>query len=194
MAPFAEKKFAPIISHNDLGTVRRVLDVGCGPGTNAPHFSGSQYLGIDVNERYIQSAKRRYGDHFIAADAAEFLGNPNARFDFILVNSFLHHVDTGTAAGILLNLSRLLTEDGHIHVMELVLPPARSMTRFMAQADRGKYPREIQEWKRMFRGIFQEVALEQYKLGTLGLSLWDMVYFKGRVPAHGGPSIRRTVA
>jgi len=35
----AEKKLMPIMSYNDVGRVRRVLDVGCGPGTNAPHFS-----------------------------------------------------------------------------------------------------------------------------------------------------------
>ena len=33
-APFAEKKLEPLRRHNDLSTIRRVLDVGCGPGTN----------------------------------------------------------------------------------------------------------------------------------------------------------------
>ena len=38
-APFAEAKFEPVRRHNDLGRVRRVLDVGCGPGTNTHHFA-----------------------------------------------------------------------------------------------------------------------------------------------------------
>jgi SAM-dependent methyltransferase len=181
MAPFAEKKFAPIVLHNDLRRVRRVLDVGCGPGTNARHFAGTEYLGIDVNERYVQSARRRHGDHFVAADAAEFLAGPNQRFDFILVNSFLHHLDTSAARRILLNLAQLLTEDGHIHIMELVLPQSASVARFMAHADRGKFAREIDEWARMFQEVFQQIDLEQYKLGALGVALWEMVYFKGRV-------------
>jgi len=33
-APFAEKKLAPLYAHNDVARARRVLDVGCGPGTN----------------------------------------------------------------------------------------------------------------------------------------------------------------
>ncbi len=181
MAPFAEKKFAPIASHNDLGRVRRVLDVGCGPGTNARHFGSSEYLGIDLNERYIRSARRRYGDHFISADAAEFLTQPNERFDFILVNSFLHHLDTSTTRRILLNLARLLTEDGHIHILELVLPRSASLARFLARSDRGEFPREKDEWAQIFREAFQQVVLEPFELGAFEVTLWEMVYFKGRV-------------
>ena len=40
-APFAERKLAPLFAHNDVSTVRRGLDVGCGPGTNARHFESS---------------------------------------------------------------------------------------------------------------------------------------------------------
>ena len=181
MAPFAEKKFAPIVAHGDLGRVRRVLDVGCGPGTNSSHFMDSEYLGIDLNERYIESAKRRYGNRFVAADAAEFLAEPSQRFDFILVNSFLHHLETSTVRRILQNLSRLLTEDGHIHILELVLPQSASIPRFMARSDRGKFPREESEWAQIFQEGFRQELLEPYDLGALGVSLWRMIYFKGRI-------------
>ena len=181
MAPFAERKFAPIVSHNDLGSVRRVLDVGCGPGTNARHFGNSEYLGIDMNEQYIESAKRRYGDRFVAADAAEFVAKPSERFDFILVNSFLHHIDTPTTRRILSNLARLLTEDGHIHMLEPELPPSASVALFFARSDRGKFVREKQEWTEIFQEAFQQVILEPYKLGAFGLTMWQMLYFKGRV-------------
>ena len=60
-APFAEQKLAPLFAHNDLRAVRRVLDVGCGPGTNTPHFADADYLGIDFNAAYIDSARRRHG-------------------------------------------------------------------------------------------------------------------------------------
>jgi len=66
MAPFAERKFAPILAHNDLSKVGRVLDVGCGPGTNTRHFEGSSYLGLDLNERYVTDAHCRYGREFRA--------------------------------------------------------------------------------------------------------------------------------
>jgi ubiquinone/menaquinone biosynthesis C-methylase UbiE len=181
MAPFAEKKFAPVISHNDMGRIRRVLDVGCGPGTNAHHFQNSEYLGIDLNEQYIESAKRRYGNHFIAADAAEFVAKPSERFDFILINSFLHHLDTPTTQRILANLARLLTEDGHINILELVSPDSASVASFLARSDRGKFARKKPEWAQIFQEAFQQEVFEPYDLDAFGITLWEMLYFKGRV-------------
>lgn len=180
MAPFAEGKFAPILAHNDLSSVRRVLDVGCGPGTNTGYFAHSDYLGIDLNPDYIESAKRRHSRRFLAADAGEFVANPGERFDFILVNSFLHHLDTPTTRRILSNLSRLLTPDGHIHILELVLPRSRSVARFLAGADRGKFARPIEEWAGILESIFGKTILEPYSLKMYGVILWHMVYFKGK--------------
>lgn len=182
MAPFAGKKFVPIVAYNDLGNVRRVLDVGCGPGTNAKHFGNSEYLGIDINEQYIQSAKRRYGDRFAVADAREFVAKGNEKFDFILVNSFLHHLDTNTTRRILENLARLLAREGHVHILELVLPDSASVARFLARSDRGKFPRRLDEWAELFREAFEQVTFVPYSLGALGLTFWEMIYFKGRVP------------
>jgi len=181
MAPQAEKKFAPIAAHNDMKRVRRVLDVGCGPGTNAGHFRHLDYLGIDVNPRYIESAKQRHGDRFVAADAAEFVAKPSERFDFILVNSFLHHIDLPTTRRILANLTRLVTEDGHVHIVELVLPPSLSIPRLLARSDRGNYPRPQDEWVQIFQEHFQQVVMEPFPLQFGGITFWDFVYFKGRL-------------
>jgi len=132
-APFAEKKFAPILAYNDLRQARRVLDVGCGPGTNTPHFAHTHYLGIDHNLRYLQHARRQHARDFLAADITRPALAPGARFDFILVNSFLHHIDTPGARGILSQVGALLAEDGHVHILELVLPPRPSVAQLLAR-------------------------------------------------------------
>jgi SAM-dependent methyltransferase len=185
MAPFAAKKFVPVAAHNDLTRVRRVLDVGCGPGTNANYFADVTYLGIDLNEQYISDAQQRYGDaagrkRFLAVDAAKFVAPPGERFDFILVNSFLHHVDDTTAKGILSNLTNLLTDDGHVHILDLVLLESPSIARFLARSDRGEFPRSLEKWRQIFGEFFEPVCFEPYDLGALGIPLWKMVYFKGR--------------
>lgn len=180
MAPYAEDKFAPILAHNDLSKVRRVLDVGCGPGTNTTHFAQSDYLGIDLNPEYIETAKRLHGRQFLAVDAAEFAADPDDRFDFILLNSFLHHVDRPTTQRILSNLSKLLTPDGRIHIIELVLPPSTSIPRFLARADRGRFARPIEEWQEIFDTAFQRELFEPFPLTLCGVPLWRKVYFRGR--------------
>src|ERR1700759_4909030 len=90
--PFTKKKLAPVLAHNDLHTVRRVLDVGCGPGTNTSLFTDSDYTGVDINPEYIRQARNRYQRRFLVADVTKYQVTPAERYDFILVNSLLHHL------------------------------------------------------------------------------------------------------
>ena len=179
-APFAEQKLAPILAHNDLRAVRRVLDVGCGPGTNTHHFAHADYLGIDYNPRYVESARRRHQRTFVVADVTTYTVPPSERFDFILANSFLHHVHTPGVEQILAQLADLVSEDGHVHILELVLPDHASVARLLARWDRGDFPRPLAEWRRLFSARFEPVVFEPYALTALGAPLWRMVYFKGR--------------
>src|SRR5690348_4409495 len=104
MATHGAQKFGPIMAHNDIHKVRRVLDVGCGPGTNAAQFAGMDYLGIDQNERYISQARRRFGERFAVGDVTRLDVPTDQRYDFILVNSLLHHIDLPSTRGLLCHL------------------------------------------------------------------------------------------
>lgn len=182
-APFAAAKFAPVERHNDLGAVRRVLDVGCGPGTNAHLFAGMDYTGIDINERYVAYAAERHPGKFIAADATQFEVPAEERFDFVLINSFLHHIDDVDVTRILDHLRSVITPDGHIHVLELELPEKRSVARLLAEMDRGDHPRRLEHWHEILTAHFEPVTFEPYRLGGARwatTTLWNMVYFKGR--------------
>ena len=92
----------------------------------------------------------------------------------------LHHIDTANTERILAHLATLLSEDGHVHVLDLVLPPRPSIARFLARADRGDYPRPLEEWRDLFTRAFEPVVFEPYSLGVAGATLWSMIYFKGR--------------
>jgi len=178
-APFARQKFEPILRHNDVGRARRVLDVGCGPGTSTGFFKTADYLGLDLNEAYLAYARRRYGRKFLTIDVREYTGEGDGPFDFILVNSFLHHVDDAAAVGILRRLARLLDPQGFVHILDLVLPTEPGLARFLAQSDRGAFPRSPGRWHAMFDEVFQGVVFEPYCLTLGGVPLWHMVYFKG---------------
>src|SRR5947208_6233905 len=138
-APFAERKLAPLLRYNDLTAVRRILDVGCGPGTNAAHFLHADYVGLDNNPDYIASARRRFKGQFVVADICREVSLAGSDFDFILVNSFFHHVATPDVRAILDHLATLLTDDGHIHILDLVMPERPSLPRLLARCDRGDF-------------------------------------------------------
>jgi len=178
--PFAEKKLAPLYAHADPVSARRVLDVGCGPGTNTAHFASADYLGIDINPAYIESARRRHRRDFIVADVTKYNVVPEQRFDLILANSLFHHIDSASTRRILAHLATLLSDDGYVHIFDLVLPARASISRFLARADRGEYPRPLDEWHELFTSAFEPVVFEPYPLGAAGITLWNMIYFKGR--------------
>ena len=179
-APFASAKLRPLQHDNDLCNARRVLDVGCGPGTNSPVFSHTDYLGLDLNERYIEQAQRRYQGRFEVADVRSYQAPAGESYDFILLNSFLHHIDDQNTSKILANMDSLLSDDGHVHILELVLPERASVSRWLARHDRGKFPRSLERWKQIFSDQFDTVTLKPFSLGLCGITLWNMIYFKGR--------------
>jgi len=178
-APFANGKLAPLFLHNDLNRIHRVLDVGCGPGTNTHLFTHADYLGIDVNPDYIAFARERFGRQFIVADAVNYQVPREQSFDFILVNSFFHHVDTGSVCRILHHLRTLLSPGGHIHILDLVLPDRASIARLLARLDRGGYPRSLEKWRNLFSEHFELAIFEPYAVKLMQATLWNMVYCKG---------------
>ena len=179
-APFATQKFAPVAQYLGLSGTGRVLDVGCGPGTNRKHFTGQGYLGIDINPRYIRRAQARMGGSYIVADVSDVPLSDNASFDLILVNSLLHHIPTPQVEILLDRLARLLSPNGTIHVLDLVLPERGAAARLLAHLDRGDYPRRRATWEALLSRRFRPERIEGYSIDLLGLPLWHMIYFRGR--------------
>jgi SAM-dependent methyltransferase len=178
-ATHAKAKFRPILEQGDLETARRVLDVGCGPGTNAALFSHTDYLGVDINPSYIEYANRNCPGQFEVADLTTYDVPDEGRFDFILSNSLFHHLDDHSSNRLLEKLSRLLTDDGAVHILDLVMPERLALPRLMAVLDRGEHPRTVPGWERLISAHF---AIERFQLYTVGpgpLAVWQMVYCRG---------------
>jgi len=184
-APFVAQKFAPVERALRHAEIRKVLDVGCGPGTNAARLNGADYVGVDINERYLAIARSRYPGRFIQADLAT---SPDlsglGRFDTILVNSFLHHLPDAAVERTLAQLQTLLDPAGTVHILELVLPERRSLARMMARLDRGNYARPLSAWHAIFGTYFEPLVEEPYGFGG---GLWAMIYFQGRRKPCGSP-------
>jgi SAM-dependent methyltransferase len=175
-APFAARKFRPVERELARLPVRRVLDVGCGPGTNAHHFAHADYVGVDINGRYLGRARARHAGRFIQADLSTADLSSLGTFDTVLVNSFLHHLPDVMVDQLLGRVAERLNASGRIHVLELVLPQRWSLAKVMARCDRGRYARPLACWNEIFSAHFTPVIFEPYVLGP---GLWSMVYFQG---------------
>ena len=177
--PFVGTKLDPVWRHNDRSTIRRVLDVGCGPGTNSSEFEGMDYLGVDLNPSYIAHARRHHTGQFAVADVRSDALPGKGTYDFVLVNSLLHHLDDTSASSLLESLRDCVSADGHVHVVELDLPEQRGLPRTLALSDRGEYPRSLAAWRALLTKHFREVVFEPFPVPSRGPMLWSMLYFKG---------------
>jgi SAM-dependent methyltransferase len=180
-APFAERKLKPVLDWCQHTPPDRVLDIGCGPGTNAHHFAGVDYLGIDINPGYIETARRRYGPRFEVADARDLAAaGLMGTWDLVLMNSLMHHLPDDAVDSLLSAVPSLLGDNGRVHILDLVLPRERRASWLMARLDRGEYPRDIDAWRSLFARKFEIEAFEPYPLGAGPVELWSMVHCVGR--------------
>lgn len=178
-APFAAAKLRPFLAHVDVKRMRRVLDIGCGPGTNAGLFSGCDYVGIDINPGYIRTASSRFPGRWVVGDVTDVSIFPDERFDCVFANSLMHHLNDGAVRHLMGRMARLTAPGGRVHVLDLVLPPHASAGRLLARLDRGRFARPIDRWRTLLTEHLQEEHFQPYAFGLPFLPLWDMVYFAG---------------
>ena len=86
----------------------------------------------------------------------------------------------GTVNRVLKQAGSLLSDDGHIHVLDLVTPGEPGIARYLARKDRGQHPRPLEAWRDLFAECFEPTLFVPYPLKGLGVTLWNMVYFRGR--------------
>ena len=60
------------------------------------------------------------------------------------------------------------------------MPASPGMARFLARQDRGELRTIAGRVAQSLRTIFDPVVFETYRLSVAGITLWNMVYFKGK--------------
>ncbi|MES1259327.1 MAG: class I SAM-dependent methyltransferase [Gemmatimonadota bacterium] len=180
---FVEQKLAPFRKRHPGLPFRRILDIGCGPGTNTAAFlkSNPNYLGIDLNAGYIASAKERFGDkYFMVGDASKLDIPAGERFDCIFINSLLHHLTDDQVRSLLQSTRHILAPDGKVFIIDLHVPKS-GLPRRLALADRGEHPRALAHLRSLVTGAFCLDAEEQFYLHIGPVNLWAMVYYEAHI-------------
>ena len=86
------KHYASVIDANQGD---RILDIGCGTGDIQHSLPHVQYVGFNSNEKYINTAKRRFEGRgeFVCASLGEDNLSGGTSFDIGLATGVLHHLN-----------------------------------------------------------------------------------------------------
>jgi 2-polyprenyl-3-methyl-5-hydroxy-6-metoxy-1,4-benzoquinol methylase len=106
-------KFRAVVAH--LAGAKRLLDIGCGPGTFIGNYLGGiDCLGTDFSAAQIQYANRHHGDalHRFSTQPIASLASAGERFDAITMIELVEHLAVADAAGLFAEARALLAADG----------------------------------------------------------------------------------
>jgi len=121
----------------DLARIRpsdRVLDVGCGTGTQAiaawrRSQPGGSVVGVDISQRMLAAARRKAGwagvDIALGPADAAVLPFDEDRFDVVTVTTVLHMLPEGRRPLCLGEASRVLRPGGRLLVIDYAGDPER---------------------------------------------------------------------
>lgn len=144
----------------------RTLDLGCGPGAFSDLFEQGDYVGADLNPRYIDWARQHRKGTFVLADARQ-LELPDERFDQILIFGLLHHLPDEVVRDVLSECHRLLVPGGHVLAIEDI--PAISKLNLIGHlihsVENGEHIREAEAYRTLYRERFRIEHEETLKSG-----------------------------
>jgi SAM-dependent methyltransferase len=141
-APDFKKKLYTSVLGNQRG---KLLDFGCADGHIADAFGSFEYYGIDIDDRFIQSASRRFAGvpnmQFLCADLKSRPFGENF-FDQVLFATTAHHLSDDMYVDMLHELHYCLKPGGTIHVLDPVFREKDGwQERLLRSMDRGRFPR-----------------------------------------------------
>jgi 2-polyprenyl-3-methyl-5-hydroxy-6-metoxy-1,4-benzoquinol methylase len=118
-------KFRAVAAH--LTRAKRLLDIGCGPGTFVGNYLGGiDCLGVDSSSSQIQYANRHYADelHRFSTRPIASLVESGDRFDAITMIELVEHLAVADATRLFAEARELLSADG---ILIVTTPNYRSL-------------------------------------------------------------------
>ena len=133
-----------------------ILDVGCASATCAGHIidmKQNRYVGVDIDTRYIELAKKFHPHGRFFQQDARKLGFDDGSFDIVMFNGVWHHMNDAMVLACMNEVRRVLRPTGVVLVDEPVFRPDWPVSAFFLKNDRGRFIRTRDGYRVLFAGF-----------------------------------------
>lgn len=140
-----------------------ILDVGCATAFYRDSIPVDEFVGIDINKNFIESAKKRFPkDKFFVMDAIS-LKLPDSSFDAVISKGVLHHLSEAELIKALKESLRVCRRNGQVIVWDAIQPTNKwnILGKFLRNLDQGHHIREYQRYKSLLEKNF---VLDEFKI------------------------------
>lgn len=151
----------------DMSPGKRTLDLGCGPGAFSDLFEHQDYVGADLNKRYIDYARENRRGTFVCSDARR-VDLPDASFDQVLIFGLLHHLSDEDTRAVLAEAKRMAVPGGVILAIEDI--PAQHRLNLVGHLlhaiENGEHIRPTADYRRLYGEVGQIEVEEELRSGV----------------------------
>lgn len=139
----------------------KIIDIGCGPGkilSYLPH--GVDYHGFDVEEAYIDHARKTYGErgNFYCREFDDTVLSEFHDADLIMLNGVLHHLSDDIADQILKTARKALSPTGVLFTLDGCYQDGQNpIAKKLLDYDRGENVRSQSEYQDILTKAFSKI-------------------------------------
>ncbi|MEQ6122360.1 class I SAM-dependent methyltransferase [Reichenbachiella sp. MALMAid0571] len=150
-----------------INSKSRILDIGCGPGSFVKYLPKTVdgYLGIDMNENYIEYANDKWSNredvNFIQGTVGELDIRDFDKYDVVVAKALVHHLSDEHAKQLFSFAAQVLNQGGIFVTYDNVfIENQHWFAKWLIKNDRGKYVRTQEEYTKLVALYFNNLTTQ----------------------------------